>query len=136
MAYHKPLPKTTKEDRPFWEGVKQRRFLLPRCTQCGHTWFPPYQNCQRCLSFDREWKEASGRGHVFGFIEMQQPYIPSFKDELPYNVALIELEEGPKMYSNIVGIPNDQIRVGMAVEVVFEDANEEFAIPKFRPREE
>jgi uncharacterized OB-fold protein len=134
MPYEKPLPKLTKEDRPFWEAARQHRFMLPRCTKCGHVWFPPYLNCQQCLSFDREWFEASGRGTVFGCIEMQQPYIPAYQDDLPYNVVLVELEEGPKMYSNIVGIPNDEIAVGMPVEVAFEDVTDDFAIPKFRPR--
>ena len=134
MPYNKPLPKLTKEDRPFWEAAKQHRFILPKCLQCGHVWFPPYLNCQRCLSFDREWVQASGRGKVWGFIEMRQAYIPSFKDDLPYNVALIELEEGPKMYSNIVGIPTSEIKVDMPVEVVFEDVTPDFSLPKFRPR--
>jgi len=134
MAYDKPLPKPTREDRPFWEAARQHRFILPRCRQCGHVWFPPYLNCQRCLSFDREWMEASGRGTVWGWIEMQQPYIPSFRDDLPYNVVLVELEEGPKMFSNVVGLPNDEIKVGMPVEVVFEGLTEQFALPKFRPR--
>ena len=95
---------------------------------------PPYLNCQRCLSFDREFFEASGRGTVFGRIEMLQPYIAAFKDDLPYNVVLVQLEEGPKMYSNMVGVPADEIVVDMPVEVVFEDVTDEFALPKFRPR--
>ena len=135
MAYSKPLPKLTKEDRPFWEAAKQHKFMLPRCRQCGHVWFPPYLNCQRCLSFDREFFEASGRGTVFGRIEMQQPYIAAFKDDLPYNVVLVQLEEGPKMYSNMVGVSADEITVDMPVEVVFEDVTDEFALPKFRPRQ-
>src|SRR5947208_15402456 len=133
MPYEKPLPKPTKEDRPFWEAAKRHEFMLPRCRECGHGWFPPYLNCNRCLSFDREWVPASGRATVWGMIEMAQNYLKSFTADLPYNVVLVELEEGPKMFSNVVGIPNDQIRIGMPLEVVFEDVTDEFAIPKFRP---
>jgi len=133
MPYDKPLPTMTKEDRPFWEAAKQHKFMLPRCTECSHVWFPPYLNCQRCLSFEREWFEASGLGTVFGRIEMLQPYIPAFRDELPYNVVLVQLDEGPKMYSNLIDIKNEDIEVGMPVKVIFEDVTEEFSLPKFRP---
>ena len=61
MTYVKPLPELTHEDRPFWEAAREHRFILPRCRDCGHIWFPPYSSCQKCLSFDREWIEASGR---------------------------------------------------------------------------
>ncbi|MEE9284853.1 MAG: OB-fold domain-containing protein [Dehalococcoidia bacterium] len=134
MAYEKPLPQVTKEDRPFWEAARQHRLTLPRCRQCGNVWFPPYCSCPRCLSFDLEWIEASGRGKVWGMIEMVQPYIPAFKDDLPYNVVLVQLEEGPMMFSNVVGIANDAITVDMPVEAVFEDVTDEFTLIKFRPR--
>jgi uncharacterized OB-fold protein len=64
---------------------------------------------------------------------MVHPYLAAFQQDLPYNVVLVELEKGPKMFSNIVGLPTDQITVGMPVEVVFEDVTDEFALPKFRP---
>jgi uncharacterized OB-fold protein len=133
MTYEKPLPKPTKEDRPFWEAAKRHELVLPRCRECGHVWFPPYLSCNRCLSSDREWVRASGRGTVWGMIEMAQNYLPAFAGDLPYNVVLVELEEGPMMFSNVVGLANDQIRIGMPLEVVFEDVTEEFALPKFRP---
>ena len=132
MAYDKPLPSVTKEDRPFWEAAKRHEFVLPRCKDCGHVWFPAYENCQQCLSYNREFFRASGKGKVWGVIEMVQPYIPSFEKELPYNVVLIELEEGPKMFSNIVGTPTNEIKIGMSVEILFEDVTDEFALPKFR----
>ena len=134
MAYAKPLPTMTKEDRPFWEAAKRHKLMLPKCRQCGHMWFPPYSFCERCLSQDREFVEVSGRGKVWGAIEMMQPYLASFKDDLPYNVVIIELEEGPMLYSNVIGIPNAEVKPDLPVEVVFEDVTDEFALPKFRPR--
>ncbi|MCE2390507.1 MAG: OB-fold domain-containing protein [Proteobacteria bacterium] len=136
MAYDKPLPVPTREDRPFWEAAREHRFVLPRCRECGHVWFPPYESCQRCLSFEREWFEASERGVVWGYTLMQQPYVPGYRDELPYNVVLVELEEGPMVYSNLVGVPDDEIRPGLAVEAVFEDVTEEFTLIRFRRAEE
>ena len=134
LAYEKPLPKVTKEDRPFWEAAREHRLVLPRCRQCGNVWFPPYSSCPRCLSFDREWIDATGKGKVWGFIEMAQPYIASFRDDLPYNVALVELDEGPKMFGNIVGIPTDAIAVDMPVEAVFDDVTDDFTLIRFKPR--
>ena len=132
-GYAKPLPTVTPEDREFWAAARQHRFVLPQCRTCGHVWFPPYASCPSCLSFDRGWTEASGRGTVWGFTIMRQPYIPSFEPELPYNVVLVELEEGPMVYSNLVGIDNADIACGLSVKAVFEDATDEFTLIKFRP---
>src|SRR5262245_26490854 len=96
--YAKPLPVPTKEDRPFWEALAEHRFILPRCKDCGHVWFPPYLNCQRCLSSDREWITATGRGVVDAVTVFEKPYLAGFVKDLPYNVCLIKLEEGPRMY--------------------------------------
>ena len=132
-GYAKPLPTVTLEDREFWAAAREHRFVLPQCRACGHVWFPPYASCPSCLSFDRGWTEASGRGTVWGFTIMRQPYIPSFEPELPYNVVLVELEEGPVVYSNLVGIDNADIACGLPVEAVFEDATDEITLIKFRP---
>ncbi|WP_419918472.1 Zn-ribbon domain-containing OB-fold protein [Candidatus Poriferisocius sp.] len=134
-GYFKPLPTVTTEDREFWAEARRHRFVLPRCRNCGHVWFPPYASCPRCLSFDREWTRASGRGTVWGFTLMRQPYIPSFEPELPYNVVLVELEEGPMMYSNLIGIDNAAITCGLEVEAAFEDITPEITLIKFRPAE-
>ena len=134
MAYAKPLPKPTKEDRDFWRAAKEHRLVLPRCRDCGNVWFPPYLQCGRCLSANREWLTASGRATVWGYVEMAHPYIPSFAPEIPYNVVLVKLEEGPLMFSNVVGVPNSAIRTDMPVEAVFEDVTPEFTLIKFRPR--
>ena len=136
MTYEKPLPRITKEDRPFWEAAKRHVLVLPKCRGCGHVSFPPYVACSKCLSFERDWIEASGRGKVWGYIEMRQPYIKSFEDDLPYNVVLVELEEGPFMYSNVTGIPSDEIKPDLPLEAYFEDVTNEITLIKFRPRQE
>ena len=131
-TYAKPLPKPNAADRHFWEEARRHRLVLPHCRDCGHTWFPPYLACPKCISPHRVWIDASGKGTVWGCIEMHQAYMPSFRGDLPYHVALIRLEEGPLMFSHVVGKNKDQLPVGTKVEVVFDDVTEVISLPKFR----
>lgn len=132
IPYAKPLPTLTPLNRPFWKSTKQRRLSLQHCKSCGHPWYPIGPRCPRCLSDEYDWRAVSGRGSVLSFVVFHQVYNPSFKQDVPYNVALIELAEDVRMFSNVVGIPNDDIEVGMDVEVVFEDATAEITIPRFK----
>ncbi|VTU45663.1 putative nucleic-acid-binding protein containing a Zn-ribbon (plasmid) [Variovorax sp. SRS16] len=132
--YAKPLPTLTDENRPFWDACRAGRLCLQRCDNCAHIRYPISPVCPRCLASGFEWAQVSGRGSVFSYIVFHRAYHPGFRDELPYNVALVQLDEGPRMYSNIVGTPNDQVRIGDAVEVVFDRATDEVTIPKFRLR--
>jgi uncharacterized OB-fold protein len=134
MEYDKPLPTLTEENRPFWEGCREGRLMLQRCA-CGHLRYPIARFCPECLSDDATWVEMSGRGTVFSYIVFHRAYHSGFKADLPYNVALVHLEEGPRMFSNIVGTPNDQVRIGDAVEAVFEAVTPEVTIPRFRLRD-
>ena len=131
--YTKPLPSLTKHNRPFFEGAKQGELRLQRCGACGHHWFPPSTSCPRCLSPEFQWIRASGRGRVWSWIVMHQLYFTAFRTDLPYVVAFIELEEGPRLMSTLVDVPREAIRCDMPVQVTFEDATDEIAIPKFRP---
>jgi uncharacterized OB-fold protein len=131
--YTKPLPELTKLNRPYFEGGLEGELRLQRCTPCGHRWFPASTHCPRCLSTDHAWVRVSGKGRVWSWIVMHQRYFKSFEADLPYNVAFIELAEGPMMMSTLVGVPPDQIRCDMPVEVVFEQVTPEIALPKFRP---
>jgi hypothetical protein len=132
--YAKPLPTLTDENRPFWDSCRAGRLSLQKCGACSHIRYPISPFCPRCLSADFAWAPVSGRGTVFSYVVFHRAYHPGFKAEVPYNVALVQLEEGPRMYSNIVGTPNDQVRIGDAVEAVFEAATQEVTIPKFRLR--
>jgi uncharacterized protein len=130
-VYDKPLPVLTKLNRSYFEGAKKGELRLQRCNSCGHTWFPGSTHCPKCLSTSIEWYAVSGRGRIWSWVRFHQKYFKSFAADLPYNCALVELEEGPMMMSSIVGAP-EAIRCDAPVEVVFEDATEEVAIPKFR----
>lgn len=132
--YAKPLPTLTADNRPFWESCREGRLCLQRCGGCGHVRYPISPFCPRCLSGEFEWSAVSGRGTVFSYIVFHQAYHPAFKDDLPYNVALVQLDEGPRMYSNIVGTPNNEVRIGDPVEVVFDPVTPQITIPRFRLR--
>ncbi|OUN00009.1 MAG: hypothetical protein BAA02_10665 [Paenibacillaceae bacterium ZCTH02-B3] len=134
MEYTKPLPKPDVWSRPFWEHAKNGVLATQACVKCGHRFFPPGPVCPSCYSFELEWKPVSGKGKVVSWVVFHQLYYKGFADEIPYNVALVQLDEGPMMYTNIVGIPNEQISMNMPVEVVFEKATDEFTIPKFKPQ--
>lgn len=131
--YPKPLPTLTDENRPFWDGCRDGRLRLQRCSGCAQWRYPIAAVCPGCLSPAFEWAEASGRGTVFSTIVFHQAYHPGFKADLPYNVSMIQLEEGPRMFSNVVGVPPRDVKVGDAVEVVFDTVTAEVTIPRFRP---
>jgi uncharacterized OB-fold protein len=134
LEYTKPLPTLTQLNRPFFEGARQGELRLQRCAVCGQHWFPPSTSCPRCLSVNWAWIAVSGRGRVWSWIVMHQRYFKAFEADLPYNVAFIQLDEGPFMMSTLVGIAPDAIRCDLPVEVTFEPATDEIAVPKFRPR--
>ena len=131
--YAKPIPVITELNEPHWEGARRGEFLAQRCTACGHIWFPPAPNCSGCLSTDYEWAPMAGTGTVYSFIVYHQGWLPGYRDDLPYNVAIIELDEGVRLINNLVEVDNDAIEVGMPVEVVFEDVAPDVVVPRFRP---
>lgn len=133
-ATPKPIPKVTPDLAPFFAAAKHHQLVVQKCKGCGAMRFPPRELCSSCWSREAEWVEVSGRGEVFSFYVMHQVYHPGFAAEVPYPVAVIQLDDGPRMTSNLVGCRREEIRVGLPVEVVFEDLSEEVALPKFRPR--
>lgn len=133
MAYTKPLPTLDNWNRGFWAAAREQRLAVQACEDCGHLFFPPGACCPRCLSQKLTWRGLSGRGTVESWTVFHQLYYKGFADELPYNVAVIRLEEGVSLMSNVTGVDNAKLHAGMAVEVVFERATDEITIPKFRP---
>ncbi len=130
--YKKPLPTIDDMNRPFWEGAKNNELKMQRCLDCGHIRYPINHICTNCLSEDAEWINLSGRGSIFSYVVFYQLYNQAFKEDIPYNVALVQLDEGPRMFGNIVGCANDDAKVGDRVEVVFDPVTEDVTIPRFR----
>jgi len=131
-TYSKPLPEIDDINRPFWEATRHGELRLQRCKDCRHVWYPAGTNCPKCLSTSFEWGPMSGRGTVWSFIVYHHCWHRGFEKEIPYNVAMIQLEEGPIVISNIVDVKNEAIKVGMPVKVVFEAATDEVTLFKFK----
>ncbi len=131
--YAKPLPVITELTAPFWEAARAGRLEVQRCDACGTLRFPPARVCDACLSEQTSWVPVSGRATVWSVCEFHRLYFKGFEPELPYNVALVCLEEGPRMYTNLVGIDYDQIQIGMPVQVAFEPVTDAVSLIKFRP---
>jgi uncharacterized protein len=129
----KPIPVPTEETRPYWEGCKRHELRIQRCAACGNHQFYPRLYCHKCFNDQVEWITASGRAKVLSFTIVRRPPSPAFKSEVPYVVALVTLDEGPTMMTNIIGCPPDHVMIGMPVKVNFDDWTDEISIPKFRP---
>lgn len=134
FAIEKPLPRPTEDSAPFWAAALQGELRMQQCLDCRHVRFPPALLCARCLSERAEWTRLSGRGTVYSWVVVHQSQHPAFNPDAPYNVVIVELEEGPRLHGNLVGCPNDQIRIGMPVEVVFEKVSDDTALVRWRPR--
>jgi uncharacterized OB-fold protein len=107
--------------------------MIQRCSNCrSHIFYPRY-NCPQCGSRGLEWVQASGRGKVYTYTVARRPTHPAFADRVPYVIAIVELEEGPRLTTNIVDCDPNAVRIDMPVEVTFEDVNEEISLPVFRP---
>lgn len=133
MAYDKPIAAPNSETRPFWEGCKRHELLLQACDACGHRQFYPRMLCTRCRSTSLSWKPARGTGVVHSFTIIRRAPSPAFKPDLPYVLALVELEEGVRMMTNVVGCEPEQVRIDLPVQVLFDDVTEDFTLPKFTP---
>jgi hypothetical protein len=129
-----PLPKPDALSRPFWEMSKRSQLGLQRCTHCGHRHFPAAPVCPECLSDQQEWVPASGRGSLFSWCEFHKGYWDSVASMLPYRVAVIRLEEGPLLISNLVDVADAAaLRADAPVQVVFHPVSEDITLPVFRP---
>lgn len=130
----KPLPAITEDGAPYWVAAREGQLSVQRCDDCGHLRFPPSAVCPRCLSEAHTWTPLSGKGAVYSFIVVHRPQHPGFFADAPYNVAIVELDEGIRLHANVVDVANEDLRIGLPLEVVFEKIDDDITLPKFRPR--
>lgn len=137
----KPIPVRDDASAPFFDGALAARLMLLRCRACGvfqsptaYLGVPVRPRCVECFAPQLEWAPSSGRATLFSFAVMHQVYDEAFADEVPYNIAVVETDEGVRLTSQVVGCAPDELRVGMELEAVFERRGHGVAIPKFRPR--
>ena len=127
----RPAPGVSDDNRFFWEGVKQGKLMIQRCKGCGDLHHPPGPVCPKCHSFEWDAIESSGKGTVYSFVVMHYPEVPPF--EYPNPVGLIELEEGVRLISQLIGVKPGEIKVGQKVQVEFVTFDGELTLPQFRP---
>ena len=133
MSYNKPLPRPNPDTQPFWDACQQHELRFQKCLDCDHVRWPASIICPSCYSKETERIKASGKGTVYTFTVYHHAFHPAFKEDIPYVTAIIELEEGPHLLSNIVNCDPETVYCDMPVEVTWDDVDENYSLPKFKP---
>lgn len=124
------VPEVSAVARPFWEATAEGRLLVQRCTDCGLAVYPPRTNCPDCFG-PLDWRAAEGTGTVYTYTVVHSPTHPSFESRVPLVVAVVELDEGARLVTNLVGVEPEAVDVGDEVTVVFDHVDDGLALPKF-----
>lgn len=134
-SYNKPIPVPQQESDVYWEKAKQHELWLRKCNDCGEAYFYPRDISPCCFSKDTSWVQASGKASLFTYGIVHRAPHPGFADDAPFVTAIVELDEGPKMPTNIIidDPTPEKLQVGMALRVVFEDITDTITLPKFAP---
>lgn len=127
------LPSPDFETEPFWAGCREGRFLIRHCNACGEDHFYPRPFCPKCWSDDVEWKQAAGTATLYTYSIVRQNDLPPFPERVPYVAAIVELDEGPRVMTNVEGCEFDDLEIGMRVAVDFKALTDDVTIPIFRP---
>jgi hypothetical protein len=136
MELDRPLPQPmTPEAKPYWDGAREGKLMIPRCRACGKPFMYPRVRCPFCASSDITWFQASGRGRLYSFEIAHQILNKAFRVKTPVVLAMVELEEGPRLLTNLVNVEPDptKLRCDMPVEVVFETLTDQVSLPMFQP---
>jgi uncharacterized OB-fold protein len=127
-----PLPEITPLTEPFWSAAKARRLVVQRCDECGALRFPPEPGCYECGSLRSSWVPVSGRATLWSWTLCHPPLLPYFQERAPWPVAVVQLEEGPRMVTNLAGVPVEEYEIGMPLIADFEDVDGEITLVVFR----
>jgi uncharacterized OB-fold protein len=129
----KLLPGITPLTQPYWDGARRNQLLIQRCSACGHVWHPPLPRCPSCHSVAVEWMPVSGRGRLYTYTVVYHATHAAMADKVPYISALVELEEGPRVLTNLRNCAEADVSVGMPVSVLFEELTDDVTLPQFEP---
>ncbi|HEY3059883.1 MAG TPA: Zn-ribbon domain-containing OB-fold protein [Chloroflexota bacterium] len=129
----KILPAATPLSQPYWDAARAHRLVFQRCRACANVWHPPMPICPACHAADFDWQPAAGGGSVYTYTIVHHPTHPAFQDRVPYIVAVVELDEGPRIVINIKDCSIAEVCGGMRVSIVFEDVTEAVTLPQARP---
>ena len=127
----RPLPHPSELTQPFWDATKDHKLVMQRCSNCNDWVWLPQPVCRRCLTPTLEWTPTSGKGTIYTYVVMHRATAPTF--ESPYTIAVVELDEGARFLTNIVDIAPADVKIGMPVEVKFNDQGD-LSLPEFKPR--
>ena len=132
MIAQRPLPEITPLTEPFWSAANERRLVVQRCDQCAASRFPPEVACVYCGSMQSTWTAVSGRATLWSWTVGYPPLLPYFAERAPWPVAVVQLDEGPRMVTNLVGVPAEAYEIDMPLEVDFERVDDEVTLVVFR----
>ncbi|MBS1677753.1 MAG: OB-fold domain-containing protein [Actinobacteria bacterium] len=127
-----PLPLIDVGNQSFWQGTAAGELRLQACEQCGEFRYPPAPACWNCHAMGGTWTAVSGKGFVYSWVIAHHAAHPGAADLVPYNIVIVELEEGPRLVSNLVDCPNEEIEAGLPVEALFEEVSDDVTLPRFR----
>ena len=130
-SVQRPLPVPTELTRPYWESAKQGELRIQHCQACGHWQFYPRPFCLRCESEDLQWQRTAGLGSIYTFTVNHRAPNPFMKARLPYVVAIVQLDEGPRLMANVLDAKPGEVAIGKRVQVRFEAASEDITLPQF-----
>jgi len=128
----KPAPRINADAKPYWKAAAEDRLIFKRCQSCAHVHFPPRYLCPQCWSENLQWIESKGLGTVYSLTIMRRAPMPEFETSIPYVVALVDLDEGPRMMANIIGENALETRIGQRVVACFEPREGGMKVPQFR----
>lgn len=132
MTGARPRPEVSPLTAPFWSAARERKLVIQRCAGCGTYRFPPEVACFQCGSQEAAWAPVSGRATLYTWTVAHPPLLPYFQERAPWPVAVVQLEEGPRLVTNLVNVPPQEYEIGMALTIDFEDVSEDVTLPVFR----
>lgn len=123
MSNNKPMPVPTEISAPFWEGLKAERLLIQQCERCSHWVFYPRRHCPACFTHALAWREVSGGATLYSFTVTRIATLPDFADEMPQILAVVELDQGVRINTNLVGLDEAEVKVGMRLQPVYAEVD-------------
>jgi len=132
VLMEKPLPNPTEDSESYWEACQAECLSTPLCEDCGHRWLPPSKLCPVCLSENVLLAPVSGRARLYSWVVVHRSQHPALHGEPPFNVAIVELEEGPLLHTRIEGVEEKDFWIGMPLQVSYDHVDDEIALPVFQ----
>ena len=130
--YRKPLPLPDLDSQAFWDSCRNHAMALQQCTACKHFRYPPRPLCAHCHNPEAEWKPVSGQGRVYVTLVMCRSPGSAWEQDVPYNISMIELDEGVRIWSNVIGCPPENVKIGDRVAIAYDDVTDSISLPKFQ----